>query len=91
METLDEENNKVNLDNVNISSTQSEANSKYGELLEDYNANIDLTTLLRDKIEIKGTKMKKFGDLLVGVGLIMTIIVGGVCTFLSFITSAIEL
>ena len=33
--------------------------------------------------------MKKFGDLLVGVGLMMTIIVGGICTFLSFITSAI--
>ena len=91
MEILDEENNKVNLDNINISSNQSEINSKYDELLEDYNANIDLTTLLRDKIQIKGTKMKKFGDLLVGVGLIMTIIVDGVCTFLSFITSAIEL
>ena len=50
MEILDEENNQVNLDNVIISSTQSEANSKYAELLEDYNANIDLTTLLRDKI-----------------------------------------
>ena len=50
MEILDEENNQVNLDNVNISSTQSEANPKYDELLEDYNANIDLTTLLRDKI-----------------------------------------
>lgn len=35
--------------------------------------------------------MKKFGDLLVGVGLIMSIIVGGICAFLSFVTSAIEL
>ena len=51
MEILNEENNQVNLDNVNISSTQSEANSKYAELREDYNANIDLTTLLRDKIK----------------------------------------
>ena len=50
MEILNEENNQVNLDNINISSNQSEANSKYDELLEDYNANIDLTTLLRDKI-----------------------------------------
>ena len=50
MEILDVENNQVNLDNISMLSSQSEANSKYAELLEDYNANIDLTTLLRDKI-----------------------------------------
>ena len=50
MEILDEENNQVNLDNINISSNQSECKIKYDELLEDYNANIDLTSLLRDKI-----------------------------------------
>lgn len=33
--------------------------------------------------------MKKFGDLLVGIGMIMSIIVGGICAFLSFITSTI--
>lgn len=49
MEILDDANNQVNLDNINISS-QPEFNSKYDELLEDYNANIDLTVLLRDKI-----------------------------------------
>ena len=50
MEILDVENNQVNLDNISMLSSQSEFNSKYDELLEDYNANIDLTTLLRDKI-----------------------------------------
>lgn len=50
MEILDEENNQVNLDNINMSSSEPEFNSKYNELLEDYNANIDLTVLLRDKI-----------------------------------------
>ena len=46
---MDDANNQVNLDNINISS-RPEFNSKYDELLEDYNANIDLTVLLRDKI-----------------------------------------
>ncbi len=41
MEILDEVNNQVDLDNINMSS-QPEVNSKYDELLEDYNANIDL-------------------------------------------------
>ncbi len=49
MEILDEVNNQVDLDNINMSS-QPEVNSKYDELLEDYNANIDLNELLRDKI-----------------------------------------
>lgn len=35
--------------------------------------------------------MKKFGDLLVGVGLIVSIIVGVLCTILSFIATAIIL
>lgn len=50
MEILNEENNQVDLDNINMFSSQPEFNSKYDELLEDYNANIDLTVLLRDKI-----------------------------------------
>lgn len=35
--------------------------------------------------------MKKIGDLLVGIGLIVSIIVGVLCTILSFIASAIVL
>lgn len=35
--------------------------------------------------------MKKFGDLLVGIGLIVSIIVGVLCTILSFIATAIVL
>lgn len=49
MEILDDEIN-INLDNIIAVSNQSEFNSNYEDLLEDYNANIDLTVILRDKI-----------------------------------------
>lgn len=49
MEILNDEIN-INLDNINDVSNQTEIISNYQELLEDYNANIDLNMLIRDKI-----------------------------------------
>lgn len=49
MEILDDEIN-INLDNINDVSNQTEIISNYQELLEDFDANIDLTVVLRDKI-----------------------------------------
>ena len=49
MEILDDEIN-INLDNTNDISNQTEIISNYQDLLEDFDANIDLTVVLRDKI-----------------------------------------
>jgi hypothetical protein len=49
MEILNDENNQVDLDNINMLSSEPECNSKYDELLEVYNANIDLNELFINK------------------------------------------
>jgi hypothetical protein len=49
MKILDDEIN-INLDNINDVSNQTEIISNYQDLLEDFDANIDLTVILRDKI-----------------------------------------
>lgn len=48
MEILEEE-SKLNLDSINVQQNEIVINSNYEELLEDYNANIDLSAIIRNK------------------------------------------